>query len=1015
MPSVSGNLATNKITLQAHGPVDTGNLVMEVANSSFTMSMGSNILMTVAPEGVEEINGSSTSTPSTLTINRDTIIDGTLSVSDGLTVPNLTVSHDLNIAGNFNIAGNITLSPPSLVCPGVEMASSYPWEFVDENNFKTWRFVIKNFNGTVFSPTQVAAIAAKVEKFINSVVFLSWRIKVKIEAPVLPTIAQLEAGDVAQRFGNYMQSSLPLQDTYIPIFLIDEFKSSHVANNFATAIHGLTGATIDTNKTCSFWMDSTWSWLPGFAPMGFPFVVIPSGSTATGNGIAARVASNVTNGDGPTTFSQVLCHTLASHIISIVVNPTTTNYVITGDSIGNYVPSYDLTYKSIINFKKDPVEPFERGLDNIVTFEGYSMPNFAYPAYFYPHNDSGIYDYLGKTNAPFAPWKGKQMLMYQVNTGGDSSGTMVLSDMSHAYLFRDSTDSANHLRLSVNGGLYDCKSWGWSSYTLAGGVSRSPTVTTKQMYLHVTPPAFDRSLPQLNKTYYIDPEDNVLTMRFGIVNFTPSKVDPVYLDSVLPLMEAELRRIYTNHWNIKCKFVANYTVHTNADQPTYDGTWIPYFICATEQFNFDSFGALAAYSGAFNTCMTYNNFSGSLIGEYLWDWKDASNNVIISVPNLPLGCPYIMQPTAGFAGVTTMTTSVGGFSQDSYIIGGTKFGLQHPLPQAAVGLQEIIIQDIASPDANLTNEKLNGKIAVLQFGISGITNTYKTRTIQACEAAGAIGIILIQTYATLNTGSAAIQTSHIQGYLLNQTQGTTFLSLLRANPLMTVTMSAERPNQFNNLRATYIISHEATEESRDPAYAEYIISMAFPTLDASGNSNGNGALVGNQIQNADEIERFNPIVTDGVNFAILNAYPLPAYFVPNLKFQSYDMTGASIRPLLPMSRNQQFFQLERAATYTPNDGSVAYQIDTGMRAGGGVMSGFESGNSPWDFVDGGNMFDRHTWYPPYTNYVDYWVDGKAFSIFGSTNQIGPVSRVYTETLKTDNVLLLDNFKGYLQG
>jgi hypothetical protein len=82
--SAAGNINTNKLIIQSHGPVDTGNLVMEVKNSAFTMSMGSNILMIVSPEGVDQINESSTITPSTLTINRDTEIAGTLTVDSSI-------------------------------------------------------------------------------------------------------------------------------------------------------------------------------------------------------------------------------------------------------------------------------------------------------------------------------------------------------------------------------------------------------------------------------------------------------------------------------------------------------------------------------------------------------------------------------------------------------------------------------------------------------------------------------------------------------------------------------------------------------------------------------------------------------------------------------------------------------------------------------------------------------------------------------------------------------------------
>ena len=91
MPSLYGNLATNKLTLQAHGPIDTGNLVMEVKDSAFTMSMGSDVLMTVSPEGVEDITDSGTDSVSLLTISRNTVIDGTLNVTGALTVDGVAV------------------------------------------------------------------------------------------------------------------------------------------------------------------------------------------------------------------------------------------------------------------------------------------------------------------------------------------------------------------------------------------------------------------------------------------------------------------------------------------------------------------------------------------------------------------------------------------------------------------------------------------------------------------------------------------------------------------------------------------------------------------------------------------------------------------------------------------------------------------------------------------------------------------------------------------------------------
>ena len=79
MPSVSGNLKANKLTLQGRGTMGD-DLVMSVDSDTFQMSMGDSLLMTVAPDGAEEINDGG-SGASTLTLNRNTVIDGTLNVT----------------------------------------------------------------------------------------------------------------------------------------------------------------------------------------------------------------------------------------------------------------------------------------------------------------------------------------------------------------------------------------------------------------------------------------------------------------------------------------------------------------------------------------------------------------------------------------------------------------------------------------------------------------------------------------------------------------------------------------------------------------------------------------------------------------------------------------------------------------------------------------------------------------------------------------------------------------------
>lgn len=63
MPSVSGNLKSDKLTIQGHGTLAT-DVVMSVESDTFLMKMGGDVLMAVSPEGAADINdgGSSAST-----------------------------------------------------------------------------------------------------------------------------------------------------------------------------------------------------------------------------------------------------------------------------------------------------------------------------------------------------------------------------------------------------------------------------------------------------------------------------------------------------------------------------------------------------------------------------------------------------------------------------------------------------------------------------------------------------------------------------------------------------------------------------------------------------------------------------------------------------------------------------------------------------------------------------------------------------------------------------------------
>lgn len=76
----AGNLKANTLVLQGHGAFENDDVVLKVEDSTFTVAMGSNLLFTVAPDGVSDINNSSEYAPSQLTFNRNIVVEGNLGV-----------------------------------------------------------------------------------------------------------------------------------------------------------------------------------------------------------------------------------------------------------------------------------------------------------------------------------------------------------------------------------------------------------------------------------------------------------------------------------------------------------------------------------------------------------------------------------------------------------------------------------------------------------------------------------------------------------------------------------------------------------------------------------------------------------------------------------------------------------------------------------------------------------------------------------------------------------------------
>lgn len=129
MPTAYGNLKTNKITLQGHG-ITGDDLNMIVKDDAFTMSMGSNLLMTVSPDGVDAITGSSTYTDSVLAINRSTEIQGSLTVASNIVGKTATATlgdASLSLANTAFVAATAAAAASNLnTVVDVELAAKAP-------------------------------------------------------------------------------------------------------------------------------------------------------------------------------------------------------------------------------------------------------------------------------------------------------------------------------------------------------------------------------------------------------------------------------------------------------------------------------------------------------------------------------------------------------------------------------------------------------------------------------------------------------------------------------------------------------------------------------------------------------------------------------------------------------------------------------------------------------------------------------------------------------------------------
>lgn len=527
----------------------------------------------------------------------------------------------------------------------VKLLPAYPWEYIVDN-VKTFRFIIMNFYTELFNPELVQTIAKYIEKFIAKYVYPSWRLKVEIQFFIPPSQKTLKnEGNLEGVFIN----AIPVVGTFIPIYLINEF-SKNIPNNYATAIHGCVSGSPVNGYSASYYLDNNTYTFTGPLPFGTPFIVVPNGSKKTGNGINGLFEANKKSKDfGDLSYDQCLSLTLAHEIIEVLINPTGVSYIGGGNPLGLDEPVGTTT--SQIFYIKEAVDPVSQGKDNIFVYKGWSMPNFVYPAYFFPYNTSGIYDFLGNVSAPLTPYKGKQFVIFQEAEGELQVGNYI-SQVSKPYT----------IQFVSYGSIYSYTGWGLKSANLLKHVNKSgpknnkggkissitlkncnnskviKSFTCKKSEKH-----FNKKHPQLLPFQYID-DDGFLTCRFVIINYIPKILDPKEINKTIPVMEKFMKESYLPYWNSNMKIIKNYTIYSDSDLPIFDGTFIPLFYLQLSQFNQKKLGNLASPGGALNLCNVPNILAGPLITEYLQATKH------FSIPNLKHGNPYVLVSEANFIG-----------------------------------------------------------------------------------------------------------------------------------------------------------------------------------------------------------------------------------------------------------------------------------------------------------------------------------------------------------------------------
>ncbi|MBS0637337.1 MAG: hypothetical protein JSS12_07485 [Verrucomicrobia bacterium] len=880
--------------------------------------------------------------------------------------------------------------------PVTQLQPAYPWEVVVDNK-QTFRFIVMNYFTDLFDQTEVETVSKAAQDYINKYFFPSWRVQATVEFFVPPSMAAL-----AEQFvipGSYV-TAIPQAGTYVPIFLVDQF-SENVEPDFATAVHGsVSGIVMNGYSHLVYLSDDDTQGIYPNLPFGTPWIVIPAGTVESGNGINAAVAFNQSTGQGPTDFYSELALTLAHEMIEVMVNPTGLLYTIAGNPLGFGVPEGTPTRNQF--YLHEAVDPVSHGNDNLLEFQGWLMPNFVLPAYFFPFanevsHDTARYDLLGHVAGPFQPHKGTQFVIYQDQLFGD------LTELSVGQ-YESTVDDPGITTFTSFGSIYEYEGWGLLADTeyrqdtkdkivpygernakvsnmdvkhavrvLSGShvgarkpLKQAPMAKAQSKHQAkfasgvLTPedfPCGELTEPYLLPFQYID-DNGFLTQRYLIVNYLPVFLIPEQIDAAIPVMEKYFQENFLPYWNRKVDIIGNVTIATPNDPiPDYDGTFVPMFVIPDEFFDLDSFGADAITAGAFNTNNNLNPYSGPQISDY---WKPFGG---YTVPDLLLGNPYLIFPRHNIAGQVDVVAKVG----DTVVAGpfiAVPLGSADPadLPFAAEGA----IADPLDACFPLTPGSMDGKIGLnIREGCNSLV--YPNNMADAGAIATLTGWV---GGATGFSGSGAL----VFGATMSQPDMEALMAAVEANPTAIISISTLHGGLTDIQTFVGVETHELAELLVDPTYGDFIVYSNPPT---------DRAVLFVQYETADTMERLAEMITDGVNSYVANPFNLPAYFVPNLRTNNYDDLGMCWRALIPLSRDQILWQQEGGPT------SIASTY--------GLL---ESSVGDLDFQNSGSIFNLHTFVAPFDT-PSYENPDPEIPMDES-----PLAPIYEELQTLDSVILL---------